>query len=100
MTRTKPQGVLWVCIDCMIARENGELPPDRPADLPEVWSLLLSTEVTAGMAWARHAKGCPNRAADGYVTDCDCERDDFSTHPCDGCGDTHHGERHAYTWWA
>lgn len=101
MTRTKPQGVLWVCIDCTIAHEHGEVPPDRPADLPEVWSLLPGTELTVGMAWEQHAEDCPNRDAGvSRDADCDCERDDFSTRACDGCGDTHHGERHAYTWWA
>jgi hypothetical protein len=96
--RKVPQGVLWVCDDCMFARE-GEGNPDRPSALPEEWSRELSTDVTLGMLWSEHAEGCPNHKAKTWVAECDCERTEFSTLACDACGDWHHGARHAYTWW-
>lgn len=100
MSHETPQGVLWVCSDCLFVQAYDEVNPDRPTDLPEVWSREPNTVVTLGMAWEHHAEDCPNRAAANLVDDCSCERKDFSTRACDACGDTHHGERHAYTWWA
>jgi hypothetical protein len=90
-TKTEPQGTLWVCTDCLFARE-GEAPesPDR-----EPWGLLEGTEVTSGMTWEEHADDCPRERGE-----CECEVRDFDWRACDGCGSPLGGERHAYTYWS
>jgi hypothetical protein len=106
---TKPQGVLWVCTDCMLAREHGELPPDdfRCCNgTYEPWLLEPTTEVTMGLGWEKHAEDCSIHlgVTQGehrrYDCDRDCEHDNFGTHSCDGCGHPCYGDRYAYTWWA
>ena len=100
----KPQGVLWVCVDCMLAREHAELPPDdfRCCNGEyEPWSQEPDLDITFGMAWSDHAEDCHARLSQGEDRDeCDCEHDSFSRQACDGCGHPCHGERYAYTWWS
>jgi hypothetical protein len=38
-----------------------------------------------------------HHASDHDPDECSCEFDPFSTWPCAGCGDYHHGERYAMT---
>lgn len=88
------QGILWVCTDCLFARENGELDsePDR-----EPWSIEPETDVTIGLVWSEHV--CDREHwSDG--DECSCETLDFSGSSCDACGSMLGGSRHAYTWWA
>lgn len=69
---------IWVCTDCLFAREgDGTENPDR-----EPWGLLPTADVSLGVLWPEH-----------------CERRDFDTAPCDGCGTPLAGERYAYTVW-
>lgn len=85
-----------VCQDCLHAHANGEYSPDRPADLPEPLCLIVAPySVTMGMRDDEHSEYC-RRAEDG---ECDCEDRGFSTRRCEGCGDTHHGDRYAMTLW-
>jgi hypothetical protein len=91
LTRTA-QGVLWVCTDCLFARE-GEAPENPHC---EPWDIEGETDVTVGLM-------C--EAPDHFDTDPDghtegCETVDFSTSSCDACGCHLAGTRHAYTWWA
>jgi hypothetical protein len=90
-------GTLWVCTDCLLARESdGTESPDR-----EPWGEIPEDHtVTCGLLWSEHADDCENRAADEWVTECDCERISFSWHACPACGSTLGGERHAYALWA
>jgi hypothetical protein len=76
-------GTFWACDDCVLARENGEVPEGRPASEPAVWALWESD---------------PHDVANNCGGD-DGEGDqDFSTSPCGACGSTLHGSRHRYVW--
>lgn len=90
-------GNIWLCIDCTLLHANGEYSPDRPADLPEPLSAIgVGESVTLGLLAEEHHEDCtPEDREEG----CSCETDTFSTSPCGGCGDWHHGERHAATVW-
>lgn len=91
MTDTVPGGVIWVCLDCMLAREG-----DGPTETPdcEPWSLIGDdVEITAGMVFEEHYCSDPGEQ------ECDCERIEFSWGTCQGCGSTLGGERYAYTYW-
>jgi hypothetical protein len=90
----KIMGTIWVCTDCMLVEANGECDPERPADLPEPLS-AIGDGFSVTLGGADHSEWC-TREADG---ECDCDRNTFSTSSCDGCGDSHHGERHALTLW-
>jgi hypothetical protein len=95
-TNRKPQGVLWVCVGCLFARE-GDAPDDPCGHEPEhvPWQREPATDVTYGLDC-----GIP----DHWETDPDahseqCETRDFVRSSCDGCGCPLAGTRHAYTWW-
>lgn len=92
MTRTEEIVCeIGVCQDCMILHANGDVSPDRPVDLPALWSLLRFGEsVTMG---GEHNEGC-----DG-TEDCDCGDLGFRQTSRDGCGDWHHGDRYRFTLW-
>lgn len=64
---------LSVCQDCMLLHANGEISPDRPADLPEPLSLIGFGQ------WV--ALGGDELG--------------FSTTSCEACGDILHGDRYA-----
>jgi hypothetical protein len=89
-------GEISVCVDCMLMDANGEMSPDRPADLPEPWSAIgFGFHVTMG---GEHNDGCPNRS-EWIGEECNCEDLGFTQAPCEGCGDGHHGDRFRYTVW-
>lgn len=97
-----------VCADCMIAHANGET-GERPADLPPVWGLIrFGYSVTMG---GEHNEGCPNGIG-GLLpggrrhpqdprdtTECDCGDLGFTWTSCEGCGDSHGGDRFKFTLW-
>lgn len=87
--------VIWVCVDCLCLHCNGEYDHDRPATTPEPLSAIPATaDLSAGMLTEHHTEHCT--PADREAG-CTCETDPYSTSACDGCGDHHHGERHAMT---
>lgn len=106
---------LWVCVHCMLSHANGEccedhakaptervtIPgnfytgPIEPTPMP--WALWVGENGHAAMG-GTHADGCPNGPDGPRDTDCDCETQEFSRSACDGCGDVHHGTRHAFVW--
>lgn len=93
---------IWVCYDCINLAANGSQPdPEwRDADQPAPLSGIPDdAEVTCGMTWADHADDCPNRLAESFDDECDCENDSFSSQPCDGCGTWLAGSHHAMTLW-
>lgn len=99
--RSRLMGNIWICTDCLTAQANGEYDPDRPADLPEPLSAIGEAySVTLGLLAVEHHAECPVRlTGDHNAAECDCERIEFSTWPCDGCGDSHHGSRYAASLW-
>lgn len=97
MRRDEIVDEIWVCQDCMLVHANGEISPDRPADLPTVWSRIdFGYNVTMG---GTHADDCPNGSDGTRDVDCDCETREFSTSACEGCGDYHAGDRYLFTLW-
>lgn len=99
--RPKPQGTLWVCVDCLMMAANDEAPTDPQEGQPEPWAIENATDVTMGLIGTEHE--CTEKGtewAHGVADDCDCETREFSWSPCDACGSTLGGSRHAFTWWA
>lgn len=96
-TNRQPQGVLWVCVGCLLARETGE-PTDPCGCEPEhvPWSREPDTDVTCGLTC-----DLPGHRDDEHHDEHIewCETRDFSWSSCDGCGCPLGGSRHAYTWW-
>lgn len=101
---TVPQ---WVCEHCFIHLVNGDCTePDNCHPAVRCWPLhpevlhplylLRSMQVTPGMTQEYHSCG---REDDAYFGECDCERIEFSTSSCDGCGTPYHGSREAVTGW-
>lgn len=86
--------VLWVCDDCRDAAEGtAEGWPTVPDPVP--WSLIPWGDVyVPGLPWSEHSCG---RATGLDGSECDCETTTYSTTPCDACGSTLAGSRHAYT---
>lgn len=95
MHGTGNYAILWVCLDCMFARESGETNSEEPEFEP--WSKLAAGEhehVSMGLYSEDHSDDCtPADRENG----CTCERDTLSRRSCDGCGNNYDGERHAYT---
>ena len=87
---------LWICTDCLCLHANGEYDPERPAELPEPLSLIpASADLSAGLLAEHHAHDCEPQTRD--ADRCDCVTIPHATRACDGCGDHHHGRRHAMT---
>lgn len=103
MMRDIVVGAIWLCLDCMLLHANGEYDPDRPADLPEPLSAIdpwSGQSITLGLRAEDHDPTClVFIQSDHNAAECDCERWEFSRSACTGCGDWHHGERHAATLW-
>lgn len=112
----------WCCDDCMFMHANGELGHDDVPD-EEPWGLLeAGTEVTMGLGWDEHEcwSDMTQEEADAYFNghtsyratresiygveylpdECECERIEFSSGWCDGCGTRLAGSRNAFTFWA
>lgn len=85
----------WVCVDCYVLHVNGETSPDvNPETL---WSTLEDGQtVTAGIFNEAHSCG---REHGEDIDECDCDHDDFSSVPCDGCDSYLAGARYACTVW-
>lgn len=97
MTRTTvPLYVVWVCVDCLFARE-GDAPesPDR-----EPWNLLAGEDVTHGLLLGESDCECDPETGDPCSEEhSECQRREFSWQACGACGSTLGGEREAYTVW-
>jgi len=89
--------VHWVCVDCYFTHHgvfevDAHGTPDR-----EPLSLIdEAAEVTAGMVFDEHECGRENGEE---IDECDCERIEFSSSSCDGCGSHLAGSREALTVW-
>lgn len=92
---------IWVCTDCMILHCNGDI-SDPPPEYDPLSLIEDNYELTAGLLAEEHNDDCQVKLTGGWPVDyeCDCERNEFSTSPCDGCGSPYHGERHAMSLWA
>jgi hypothetical protein len=73
----------------MLIHANGETDPDRPADLPEPWSLIDFTQYNVAMG-GEHSDDCDPE-------NCECGDLGFSTSSCQGCGSGLHGDRYRFT---
>lgn len=74
---------IWLCVECMFADQNGELPEDEErAEEVEAGLERLSRE---GEIWSDFGG---EDEYDGY--------DEFSWAQCDCCGDTLGGSRYRY----
>lgn len=78
----------------MLVHANGECDPDRPADLPEPLALITEGfRVSMGLPSDAHHESCTPR--DREEGRCDCAVIPLHPFSCEGCGDSHHGKRHA-----
>lgn len=93
-TATMVGDVLWVCSSCMFVAEGVS-----DADSRSAWRLVSAARVTPGLRVEDHDDECPNVEGGRWVggEDCWCEDRDFSWSPCDACGSSLGGSRHAYT---
>ena len=83
--------VMWVCQCCMLCHANGEC-CDGGHDREPLNRIEPGESVTMGLASEEHSEYCTG-------DECDCERIEFSTYPCEGCGTSLHGDRYAFTLW-
>lgn len=95
-------GTLWVCQCCMLAEANGECCADNEhgGDGIAPWSDVdfARFAVWMGLAYSEHEDGCVLRETGERPNDyeCDCERREFSSSRCEGCGSWLAGYRHAF----
>lgn len=88
---------IWVCHDCYFEYHSGEEQPDSHC---EPWNAIGDdVEITGGIMWEDHWSECPNRLAEEWVEECECEHDDFRTSSCDACGCHLAGFRGGMTMW-
>jgi hypothetical protein len=86
-------GTIWVCQCCMLSHANGECCPDdeHGGDGVAPWSLIDFDRFAVSMG-GDHVAECQRPKVD----DCDCERNEFSSARCQGCGSWLHGSRFAF----
>lgn len=86
----------WVCVCCMLTAANGDCGCDSEGHGGDgcvpLSAVPVTADVTLGGPQESHSCG---REDDTYFGDCDCERIEFSSWRCDGCGSGLAGERHA-----
>lgn len=84
---------IWACVDCMLEHYY----PGENADITgEEWSNYPDASITAGSLCD---KGENHYREDAEDHSENCETISFSWSPCDGCGSTLGGTRHAFTIW-
>jgi hypothetical protein len=92
-------GTIWVCQCCMLSHANGECCADdlHGGDGIAPWSDVDFDRfaVAMGLLSLRdHDDACEVDPDTDEA--CGCERREFSTSRCDGCGSSLAGERHAF----
>lgn len=102
--RIEQHFVGWVCVDCLHQVANGTVPDEL--DQAEVEQYLHNVqqgadgaELSAGAPYGED--GCEHDFHDDEHHDQhteDCETQTFSWSPCELCGSTLGGSRHAITW--
>lgn len=91
--------LIWVCQCCMLCHANGECCADdeHGGDSREPLSEIQpGYSVTAGLLEEEHNENCTPADRD---EGCDCDRIEFSTSRCEGCGSFLAGQRYALTLW-
>lgn len=97
--------LLWVCTDCILQLVNADTAGCPEEKVPTLWSkvdpLPPGSLLTPGMLTSEHEDSCPvfYGGITGAEFQCDCDRIEFSTRPCDGCGEDLGGSRFAATLW-
>ena len=98
MTLNLETSEILICVDCMILLANGELPtdPDDRVD-PPLSKITDDVDITPG---GDHDDWCPAKDVTArHQVECECDRIDFSTARCGGCGSELGGERYKATLW-
>jgi hypothetical protein len=98
---------LDLCTCCFVALVNGEpcqCPEDDETCHPEgLMGKLEGEEITPGSFASQHESSCLMHLLDSADVpgdyECECERSDFSTSQCDGCGTYLAGAREKATGW-
>lgn len=89
---------IWVCVDCLRARETPDMvDPDETTDRVPwgLWEGERVARITYGGTcepWCR-CEGCDPVES----SDCVCHTDVYSRAACEGCGSTLAGSRDRYT---
>ena len=93
--------LLWVCTDCVMKLANDDTSGCPDDKVPTLLQKVEGADLTIGMLTCEHAESCPvfYGGITGPEFQCDCDRIEFSKQPCDGCGETLAGFRHAVTMW-
>lgn len=82
---------LWLCTDCTMLTANGEL-GQGDADADKAHADAMTAHLGADWHRGLVLGGCTH-AADGEDS-CGCDRVEFSSRGCDGCGSPLAGYRH------
>lgn len=86
----------WCCTDCIMLHANGETPPHMTEAETDAWLESMGDIMpTVG----RHTDDCGCSTWDSPYHRDVCETLEFSWKPCQSCGSTLGGERHAITLW-
>jgi hypothetical protein len=99
MAKAECLGTIWLCECCTMVLANGTHFDGDCREPHEPLSVIGEADITLGMLWSEHDEACPNREANEWVAECDCEIREFSPAWCDGCGSRLAGTRHAATLW-
>lgn len=102
--RSRHLGIIWVCQCCMLIHANGECcaDDDHGGDGVEPWAAKPDDySVTMGLLASEHHKDCDVYKEGGWPVnyECDCERIEFSSSSCEGCGSRLAGSRYAFAYW-
>ena len=95
----------WCCQDCLFLIADGESPLEMDQIEVDKWLAEIdfhtqgqSSPATLGHFHTDEA-GCWHPDEECPDEDCDCERRNFVTTPCDHCGSSLAGSRDAVTFW-
>lgn len=89
--------VVWLCRTCTDALHHDEWDPEA-SHTP--LNRLEGLRVEGGIPREAHHEDCPNRCPNNREdVECDCSRIDYSRSWCEGCGNSDHGSREAFSAW-
>lgn len=86
---------LRICVDCLYVLANGVDSDEQAIAAENMAKLWKNTNITLGAL----TDECGHNDATSEEHAYNCEQLGFSWSPCDGCGSTLGGDRHAATAW-